>query len=93
MAGMFTARCITTNGKWRMRYGQRNYFILYVLKSSLFRGQSQLKMYNILATPSLLYGCKVWTSKQRDVRGLKRQEVKFMRRTVKYSIQEHRRNE
>jgi hypothetical protein len=52
-----------------------------------------LKVYNILATPSLLYGCEIWTLKQRDIRKLKKAEVKFMRHTAGYSLFDHRRNE
>jgi hypothetical protein len=33
----------------------------------------------ILAIPSLLYGCEIWTLKHRDVRRLKIMEMKFMR--------------
>jgi hypothetical protein len=43
--------------------------------------------------PSLLYECKTWILKQRDVRRLKTAEMKFMRRTTGYSLLDHRRNE
>jgi len=38
----------------------------------------RLKVYNILAVPSILYGCEIWTLKQSDVTRLKAAEVKFM---------------
>jgi predicted esterase YcpF (UPF0227 family) len=46
----------------------------------------------ILATPSLLYGCEIWTLKQRDIKRLKMTEVKSMRRTAAYSLFDHRSN-
>jgi len=35
------------------------------LKPYLVQRQSRLKVFNILAITSLLYGCKIWTLKQR----------------------------
>jgi hypothetical protein len=34
-----------------------------------------LKVYNILAIPSLLYGCEIWISKQSDMRRLKTPDI------------------
>jgi hypothetical protein len=51
-----------------------------------------LKVYNILAIPSILYGCEIRTLKQRDITRLKRAEMKFMRYTVGCILLEHRRN-
>jgi hypothetical protein len=42
---------------------------------------------------SLLYGCEIWTFKQRDKRKLKTAEVKFIRSTAGYSLLDCRRNE
>jgi hypothetical protein len=64
-----------------------------VLKRSLIQGQSELKVYNVLAVPSLLYGCNMWTLKQRDMRILNTAEMKFMTLTAGYSLLDHRRNE
>jgi len=37
------------------------------LKLNLVQKQSRLKVYNILPIPSFLYGCEIWTLKQRDI--------------------------
>jgi hypothetical protein len=50
-------------------------------------------VYSILAFPSLLYGCEVWTLKQRYVRRLKTVEIIFMRRRAGYNLLDHRRHE
>jgi hypothetical protein len=41
------------------------------------------KVHNILATPSLLYGCEILILKQRDIRRIKRAEMKFKRGTTR----------
>jgi len=41
---------------------------------------------NFLAVPSLLYGCEIWTLKQRDLRRLKTAEMKFMICIAGYSL-------
>jgi hypothetical protein len=51
-----------------------------------------LKVYQILAIPLLLYGCKIWTLKQRGIRRL-HTKIKFMGCTVGYSLLHHQRNE
>jgi hypothetical protein len=48
-----------------------------------------LKAYSILAVPLLLYGCEIWTLKQRDIRRLKTAEMEFMRCTTGYSSLDH----
>jgi len=45
-----------------------------VLKGNFAQRQSRPKVCNILATLPLLYGCEIWTLKQRDVRKLKTAE-------------------
>jgi hypothetical protein len=62
-----------------------------VLKSNLVQSKSQLKVYNVLANPSLLYGCELLTLKQRDIRRLKAAGMKFIRGTAGYSLLDHRR--
>jgi hypothetical protein len=47
----------------------------------------------ILVIPSHLYDHENWTLKQRHVGSLKTAEMKFMRRTVRHSFLDHRRNE
>jgi hypothetical protein len=39
-----------------------------------------------------LYGCKIWTLKQSDVRGLNTEEIKLMRSTAECSLSYSRRN-
>jgi hypothetical protein len=63
------------------------------LKSNTVQTQSQLKIHNILAVSSLLYGCQIRILKQRDVRRLKTAESEFMTRKVGYSLVDKRRNE
>jgi hypothetical protein len=63
-----------------------------VFKPNLVQRQSQLKAYNILAVPSLLYGCEVWALKQRDIKRLKTTEKKFTIHTAVYSSLNHTRN-
>jgi hypothetical protein len=45
--------------------------------------------YNILAIPSLLYGCEIWKLNQRDINRLKTVEMVFMRCTAGYSLLDH----
>jgi hypothetical protein len=51
-----------------------------------------LEVYNILSTPSLLSGRKIWTLILTDVR-CKAAEMKFMRPTGVYSLLDHGRSE
>jgi len=39
-----------------------------------------------LRYPVNLYGCEIWTFKQRDIIRLEAAEMKFMRRTAGYSL-------
>jgi hypothetical protein len=50
-----------------------------------------LKVYNILAVLSLLYGCAIWTLRKSNIRRLNAAEIK-MRRTVGGNLLDHRRN-
>jgi hypothetical protein len=65
----------------------------YVLKPNLLQKQSRLKVYNILPISSLLYGCEIWILKQRDMRRLKKAEMKCMKPTAGYRLLDHRRSE
>jgi len=51
-----------------------------------------VKVY-IFAITSVLYGCRVWILKQRDIKRLKTGEMIFMRWTEEYSLLEQRRND
>lgn len=53
-----------------------------MLKPNLVQRQTQLRVHNILAIPSLLYVCEIWTLKQEVVRRLEAAKLEFMRRTV-----------
>jgi len=64
-----------------------------VLKLNLVQRQSSLKVYDIFAIPSLLYGSEVWTSKQKDERILNIAEMKFLRCITGYSLLDQVRNE
>jgi hypothetical protein len=48
--------------------------------------QSPLKACNISVTPLLLYGCEMWTLKQRNMRRLNTAEMKFIRRRAGYRL-------
>jgi hypothetical protein len=50
-------------------------------------------VFSVLAVPSLLCGCEIWTLKQRVIRRLKIAEMKFTRPTAGYSLLGHRKNE
>jgi hypothetical protein len=63
------------------------------MKPDLVQRQSRLKLYNILAILAVLYDCEIWSLKQRDIRRMKAAETKFMRRTARYRLQDHIRNE
>jgi len=39
-----------------------------ILEPNVVQRQSPFKVYSILAVPSLLYDCDMWTLKQRDIR-------------------------
>jgi len=63
-----------------------------VRKPDLVQRQPQFKVRSILATASFLRGCEIWTLKQRDIRSLRRAEIKFMRRTAVCNLLAHKRN-
>jgi hypothetical protein len=54
--------------------------------------QAQLKLYNILAIPSLSYGCEIRTLKQRDIRRLKEAKMKFIRCKARHNLLGYRIN-
>jgi hypothetical protein len=45
-----------------------------------------IRFHNTLAIPEHLHGCEIWTLKQRDIRRLKTAEMRFVRRTARYSL-------
>lgn len=64
-----------------------------ILKPKLVQKQSWLKVFNILAIPSLLCDFEIWTLKQRDIRRLKAADMKFIKWTAGYNVLDHTRNE
>lgn len=64
-----------------------------VLKPHLLQRKSQLKLYNILFVPSLLYGCAIWSLKQRDVRRWKDSRDGIHEMHSRIQLLDHRRNE
>jgi hypothetical protein len=54
---------------------------------------SRDNIHDILAIPPPLYGCEIWTLKQRVTRKLQTAEMKFMKRTVGYNLLYHKRKE
>jgi ABC-type ATPase involved in cell division len=52
-----------------------------------------MTIYNTLAIPALIYESKIWTLIQHDKSRLKASEIKFLRRTVGYTLLDHEKNE
>jgi hypothetical protein len=55
--------------------------------------QTRLRIYNTLVIPILLYGSEAWTLKEQDKSRITKAEMKFMRKTAKYTWQDHKRNQ
>ena len=47
--------------------------------------KTRIKLYNTLALPVLFYGSETWTVKSRDARRITAAEMKYMRRTARYT--------
>jgi hypothetical protein len=52
--------------------------------------KTRIKLYNTLALPVLLHGCKTWTFKARDTRRITAAEMKYMRRTEQITSHIHK---
>jgi hypothetical protein len=63
------------------------------LKPNLVQRRTRLKLYKTLALPTLLYGSEIWTIKQCDKNRLRTAEMKYLRRTARYTLLDHKRNE
>jgi hypothetical protein len=46
-----------------------------------------------MSIPSLVYSCEIRTLKQKDIKRLKTEEMKFIKRTAGYNLLDHRGNE
>jgi hypothetical protein len=74
-----------------------NFLKITGILNNVFRPQkplkkTRIKLYNTLALPVLLYGSETWTSKARDARRLTAAEMKYMRRTAKYTWTDYKTN-
>jgi hypothetical protein len=47
-------------------------------------------MYNTLALPALLCGCETWIIREQDISRMTSAEMKFIRRTAKYTWQDYK---
>ena len=65
-----------------------------ILKTSQIRKYARLKIYRTLALPTVLYGCETWqlSIREQDKSRLTSAEIKFMRRTAKYTWQDYKTN-
>jgi hypothetical protein len=54
--------------------------------------KQELRLYNTLALPVLLYGSEPWTIKTRDARRITAAETKYMRRTAGYNWTDYKTN-
>jgi hypothetical protein len=63
------------------------------LKPNLVQRSTRLKLYKTLALPTLLYGSEICTIKQCDRNRLRTAEMKYLRRTARYTFLNHKRNE
>jgi hypothetical protein len=50
-------------------------------------------VYNALVLPVFIYGCEIWTHRQKDKKRLISVEIKFFRRREGYILFDHERNE
>jgi hypothetical protein len=67
-----------------------NYLKITGIINNVFRlkktlKKTRIKLYNMLALPTLLYGSENWTIKSRDARRITAAEMKYMRRTAGYT--------
>jgi hypothetical protein len=67
--------------------------ISQVLKPSKVQRQTRLRIYITLAVPILLNGSEAWTLKEQDKSRITAAEIEFMRKTAKYTWQDHKRNQ
>jgi hypothetical protein len=64
-----------------------------VFKPSLVQQHTRLNIYRTLARPVLIYGSEAWTVRKADEKTLKAAEMKFMRKTARLTLWDHKRNE
>jgi hypothetical protein len=64
-----------------------------IFKSNLVSKYTRIKIYKILARPTLAYGSESWTIQSNDRKRLISAEMRFIRRTLGYTLFDHKRNE
>jgi hypothetical protein len=52
-----------------------------------------VEVYNALALPVFIYGCEIWSLRQKDKKRLISMEIKFFRRREVYILSDHEGNE
>jgi hypothetical protein len=62
-------------------------------KPNIVQKGTRIKLYATLALPVLLQGSETWTVKSKDKSILTAAEMKFMRKTAKYTWRDHKNNE
>jgi hypothetical protein len=70
-----------------------NYLRITGIRNNVFRPKkTRIKLFNILALPTLLCGSEDWTSKARDVRRITAAEMKYIRITARCTWTDHKTN-
>jgi hypothetical protein len=64
-----------------------------IFKTSLVQRHIRLKLYKILAKPTLVYGSETWTLRRADERRLMSAEMRFIRRTAGYTLLDRKKSE
>jgi hypothetical protein len=64
-----------------------------IFKPNLVSKYTRMKIYKILARPALTYGSELWTIQSNDRKRLISAEMRFIRRTLGYTLFDHKRNE
>jgi hypothetical protein len=72
---------------------RNNRYINQIFKPNLETKYTRMKMYKILARPTLAYSSESWTIGSNDKKILISAEIRFIRRTLGYKLFDHKRNE
>jgi hypothetical protein len=64
-----------------------------IFQPNLVSKYTRIKIYKILARPTLAYGSESWTIRGNDRKRLISAEMQFIRRTLGYTLFNHKRNE
>jgi hypothetical protein len=63
-----------------------------IFKPNLVSKYTRIKIYKIFARPTLAYGSESWTIQSKDRKRLISAEMRFIRRTLGYTLFDHKRN-